>query len=110
MSLLCTETREDILFGTPLFAAVVPFRDGSVSFALSATTLDRIPRALRGSSSVRVTDGLNIHAAHSTENPGGSYTWSKFRAGDFQFSISAETARQFLPACWRESRDLLVTE
>ncbi|KPJ85854.1 hypothetical protein AMJ57_01595 [Parcubacteria bacterium SG8_24] len=94
MSLICSETRKDILFGRPLWAAKPS--GGVVGYALSGEVIDRIPLAERQARPGDDT-ALDIHQASSGRNFNGSYTWSGFRVGGLAFSVSRETAARYLP-------------
>jgi len=92
MSLICHETRKDIEFGDPLMVAFS--RDRKAFTALSQEVLSKIPQHLKSD----VPGQVDIHVAVSKRNFNGSYTVTTgFKAGDFLYSISEETARRFLP-------------
>ena len=96
MSLLCSETGEYIEFGTVLMAGKRP--DLEYSHALSEEALRDIPESEKRSTPCQRGDGgVDIHEAFSTRNFNGAYTWSGFKSGAFRFSISAETAKRYLP-------------
>ena len=100
MSLLCSETGKDIKFGKTLMAGTRS--DVKFYSALSQDVLKQIPESKK-----RLTPcepgvgGVNIHNATSSRNFNGSYTLCDFRLENFSFSISEETAREYLPTHYR---------
>jgi hypothetical protein len=102
MSLLCAETQQYIMFGTPLFCGSL--KEGGFMCALSEGVVAHIPVGERRADPCATTeDGLNIYEASSADEPTsrGAYQ-SGFSKGRFLFSVSPETARRYLPRTWVE--------
>jgi hypothetical protein len=95
MSLYCDESKQNIGFGTPLFAGTR--EDVNFFSALCEEVINRIPKEERR---VFKTDkeGVNIHRASSGRNFNEAYTLCDFSLGDFLFSISKKSAEKYLPA------------
>ena len=100
MSLICFETGRDIDCETPLYAVTRTYLN-SID-ALSASVVDKIPEERRLPSPINpVSGGLDIHEAASGEGLSGQYTLGGFSLGKFLFSVSRETAEEFLPKSYQ---------
>lgn len=102
MSLLCTETQTYIMFGSPLYVGLL--KEGRYSCAISQEALDRIPESeQRPEPCATATDGLDIYRAKSNgPTSRGAYEWTSMRRTEFLFSVSAETAKRYVPTLWQE--------
>ena len=105
MSLICDETGQEMKYGIKLMAGT---RDDVYFFsAISQEILKEIPSSQKRKKPCDTNDeGINIHLASSKENiirgflgghPTGNYSKKHFELGKFLYSISRETAEQYLP-------------
>src|SRR5258708_6117378 len=98
MSLMCDETGEMIMYGTPLYMST---RQGAETYsALCGDVVNRIPKKERRSNPCNTTNGdkgLDIHRGDAGPNFTGSYAWTSMEIKEFLFSIPEETARKYLP-------------
>jgi len=102
VSLICSETGEDIKYGTLLMAGTRSNLE--VSLALSEEAIERIPEEERHPIPCEFGgNGINIHKASSVQNQSPvpewreNYSWNGFKIGEFSFSITEEVAKKHLP-------------
>ena len=96
MALICDETGKYIEYGEILMAGTR--KDVGFFSALSQEVLTHIPESKKRTTCCKPSEGgVDIHHAESTRNWDDSYTLVGFNERDFAFSISQETAEQFLP-------------
>jgi hypothetical protein len=96
MSLLCAETGGLIEFGTELWAVT---RGDMIYFqALSAPVLECVLDSEKRPEPCQLGEGgVDIHVGTSTRNFTGSYSWLNFAKGKFLYSLSQESAEEYLP-------------
>ena len=98
MSLLCRETEAYIWEREKAYMVIHPMRDG---YAVGEPVVEKIPlKARRDKPCGPFEDGLDVHEGVGTKSA-GTWQWSTFSHGKFLFSISAETAKRYLPRTMR---------
>lgn len=96
MALICDETGRYFEYGEILMAGTR--KDVGFFSALSQEALTYIPESKKRTTCCKPAEGgVDIHQAISTRNYDNGYCFMYFEIKDFAFSISQETAEQFLP-------------
>jgi hypothetical protein len=101
VSIICDETDKSIAFDEPLMAGTR--EDVEFFSALSQEVLSKIPEDEKREEPCGSGDeGIDIHEASGLQNGIGNYLSTRgFELGKFCYSISKETAEQYLPKHYR---------